>query len=66
MSKLQMPRGLFGPGHEGLGDPERPSIEERAHKAPARRAFEAGRRRSLSPVLRQLQRVTDAALGRSR
>lgn len=64
MMKRPRMHGLFGPNMDGMTDPERASVEERATTAPARLAVERARRRSLSPTIRRLQAVTDKALGR--
>ncbi len=41
-SKRRIPPGLFGAQHDGLADPQRPSLSDRLRKSPAR--IEAERR----------------------
>ena len=63
---MSRPRGRVGPNRDGLFDPERFTIAERARYSVERLAREANRRASLSPVVRRLQAETDKALGRKR
>lgn len=65
MSKQpKIPRGLYGPNGDGLNDPDRFTVIERAHQSLDRLKAERDRRRSPSPVIRALQAATDAALNR--
>lgn len=47
-----LPPSLYGPNHDGLLDPDRPTSRER--------------RNSRSPVMSALQRAADRALGRGK
>ena len=64
MAGKQVPRGLYGAAYDGLGDPERVTIEERAHRPESGLIAERQRRSSASPLVRALQAATDKALGR--
>lgn len=57
-----LPRGVFGAGMDGLGDPKRASVKERHTTAVERLRVERGRRAALSPFVRALQAATDRAL----
>lgn len=52
-----LPRGLYGPDRDGLGDPERPSTVQRLTWSPERIAEEADRAAAPSPMLRRLRAV---------
>jgi len=60
----RIPRGLYGPNGDGLTDPDRFTVVERARKSVARLKVERDRRVSLSPLIRSLQAATDAAFNR--
>ena len=60
----KIPGAWYGPNMNGLGDPERASVQERHETAPARLAEERTRRAAFSPLVRGLQAVTDRALKR--
>lgn len=64
MAGSKVPRGLYGAGLDGLGDPERVTIAERATRPVAQVLQERERRTSTSPVIRALQAATDRAFGR--
>ena len=53
----RLPRGLYGPNRDGLGDPERPDLTERLTLSPERIAEDADRAAALSPMLRRLRAV---------
>jgi hypothetical protein len=59
------PRGLYGPNRDGLGDPDRFTLAERATRSDDRLQIERDRRRSWSPLIRALQAATDRALGKA-
>jgi len=59
----RLPRGVYGDQHDGLGDPDRPSMTDRMTKSVARIEAERRDRASLSPTVRKLRAVTAAALG---
>lgn len=61
---MTIPRGMYGPNMDGLGDPEKASIGERHKTAVPRLQEERARRRAFSPLIRGLQAATDRALRR--
>ena len=60
----RVPRGLLSPARDGLLDPERFSVAERATSSAERLTEEADRRNSASPFVARLQRAADVALNR--
>jgi len=61
-----LPPSLYGPNHDGLLDPDRPTSRERRGAAQQRLVDEYQRRTSRSPVMAALQAAADRALGRGR
>lgn len=62
----RMPRGFYGPNADGLGDPDRMTVADRATKSPERHDWETSRRRSASPLIRAFQRAYDRDMARFR
>ncbi|QBF46389.1 hypothetical protein [Janibacter limosus] len=59
------PYGYYGPGHEGMGDPDRRPSGVNISRG--RYAREARNRRSMSPLVRKMQAVQDATpVGKAR
>lgn len=61
-----LPPGLYGPNHDGLGDPDRFTPADRRNAVQARLTSEYNRRTNRSPVMAALQAAADKALGRGR
>ncbi|MHB8185890.1 MAG: hypothetical protein ACYDDU_07335 [Dermatophilaceae bacterium] len=64
--KTKIPRGQFGPNHDGTADPDKITPAERMTTSEARLIAERARRNSPSPLIREQQAATDKALGRNR
>lgn len=62
----KIPRWAYGAERDGLLDPDRFDVEQRAELAPETLAEEDERRHSASPVVRRFQALADKALGRRR
>jgi hypothetical protein len=64
MTESKVPRALYGPHADGLGDPERLTPGQRKFSDEEVALAVRGRRTSRSPLVRRLQSATDRALGR--
>ncbi len=62
MSSKRVPPIAYSDQHNGLGDPDRPTIAEHQRRTPERIAAERADRASPSPFIRRLRRVARAAL----
>ena len=60
-----VPRGMYDPEHEGLGDPERTMPLQALYRSPNEVAAERAAHASMSPLVKLLRRTADRALGRS-
>ena len=59
----ERPRTQYSEHCDGLGDPQRLTVEQRARTSEERVTEQQERRMSLSPMLRRLQAATSLALG---
>lgn len=61
-----LPPSIYGPNHDGLLDPDRPTSRERRSAVQQRLVDEFQRRNNRSPLLAGLQAAADRALGRGK
>ena len=56
------PHGVYGPAMDGVLDPQKASVEDRAHKSTARLSEERTDSEYLSPMIRTLRDASAKAL----
>jgi hypothetical protein len=56
------PHGVYGAARDGLGDPQKASVEDRQHKATTRLTEERTDSELMSPMIRTLRASSAAAL----